>query len=194
MIGLPVPSPASRVEVARETDVSILVPVNESFGDTFDRPARDFPQAHFRDSFPSVPGQIQISAARVHRPRNFRLAAIGVDAVCAEGNWSRHPFFSGHIALTSKEKSSVWAGVSGGLWRLHAIHAMGRPLCFGFITLLTACQHSSPRAAPFLPSHPPGEMFPRASSPPPDCPGQYRTTIEDAGGSIFLGCWGTRTD
>jgi hypothetical protein len=35
-------------------------------------------------------------------------------------------------------------------------------------------------------------MFPRASSPPPACPGQYRTTIEDYNGTIFLGCWGTK--
>jgi hypothetical protein len=51
---------------------------------------------------------------------------------------------------------------------------------------LLACQH----APPYLPSHPISEMFPRASSPPPTCPGQYRLTIEDASGDVFLGCWG----
>jgi len=55
--------------------------------------------------------------------------------------------------------------------------------------LLLACQHSPP-ARPYLPSRPIGEMFPRASSPPPSCPGQYRSVIEDANGEIFLGCWG----
>jgi len=55
--------------------------------------------------------------------------------------------------------------------------------------LLLACQHPQP-ALPFLPSHPITEMFPRASSPPASCPGQYRSVIEDAGGEIFLGCWG----
>ena len=51
---------------------------------------------------------------------------------------------------------------------------------------LPGCQHAPPK----LPSRPAWEMFPRASSPPPDCPGQYRTVLEDASGSIFLGCWG----
>jgi hypothetical protein len=53
---------------------------------------------------------------------------------------------------------------------------------------LAACQHQAP--APYLPSHPAWEMYPRASSPPATCPGQYRTVIEDASGTIFLGCWG----
>jgi hypothetical protein len=57
------------------------------------------------------------------------------------------------------------------------------------ITLtLTACQHPAPTHS--LPSRPSWEMYPRASSPPPTCPGQYRTVIEDASGTIFLGCWG----
>jgi hypothetical protein len=63
-------------------------------------------------------------------------------------------------------------------------------LCLITAMLLIGCQHSQP----YLPSRPPGEMFPRASSPPPDCPGQYRTIIEDVNGSIFLGSWGSRTD
>jgi hypothetical protein len=62
--------------------------------------------------------------------------------------------------------------------------------CLGLVMFFVACQHSPP----YLPSHPPGEMFPRASSPPPNCPGQYRTAIEDSSGSIFLGCWGSRTN
>jgi hypothetical protein len=60
----------------------------------------------------------------------------------------------------------------------------------GFVMLLLACNH----APPFLPSRPIGEMFPRASSPPPHCPGQYRTTIENANGDIFMGCWGHKAD
>jgi hypothetical protein len=51
--------------------------------------------------------------------------------------------------------------------------------------LVVAC-HSAP---PYLPSHPLWEMFPRASSPPEDCPGQYRTTVENSNGSFFMGCW-----
>jgi hypothetical protein len=52
--------------------------------------------------------------------------------------------------------------------------------------LLLACHH----APPYLPSHPISEMFPRASSPPPSCPGQYRSVLERADGDVFLGCWG----
>jgi hypothetical protein len=59
---------------------------------------------------------------------------------------------------------------------------------------LLGCQHAPPRAAPYLPSRPAGEMFPRASSPAPTCPAQYRSVIEDAGGDIFLGCWGQKAD
>jgi hypothetical protein len=66
---------------------------------------------------------------------------------------------------------------------------IARPLCLGVAMLLIGCEH----APPYLPSRPPGEMFPRASSPPPACPGQYRSTIEDFNGSIFLGCWGTKS-
>jgi hypothetical protein len=65
---------------------------------------------------------------------------------------------------------------------------IGRCFSLTVAMLLVGCQHSPP----FLPSRPPGEMFPRASSPPPNCPGQYRSTIEDFNGSIFLGCWGTK--
>jgi hypothetical protein len=38
------------------------------------------------------------------------------------------------------------------------------------------------------------EMYPRGSSPPSNCPGQYRTTIEDYNGGIFLGCWDSKTN
>lgn len=51
---------------------------------------------------------------------------------------------------------------------------------------LLACHPTKP----YLPSHPAWEMFPRASSPPPSCPGQYRSVIQAANGDIFLGCWG----
>jgi hypothetical protein len=62
-------------------------------------------------------------------------------------------------------------------------------LCFAM--LLLACRHDAP---PHLPSRPISELFPRGSSPPPSCPGQYRTVIEDASGDIFMGCWGRNTD
>jgi len=62
--------------------------------------------------------------------------------------------------------------------------------CLVLAALLTACHH----APPSLPSHPISEMFPRASSPPPSCPGQYRTTLERDNGSFFMGCWGSKTD
>jgi hypothetical protein len=58
------------------------------------------------------------------------------------------------------------------------------------LMLLVACQD----APPYLQSHPSWEMFPRASSPPPNCPGQYRLTVENFNGDFFLGCWGTKTD
>jgi hypothetical protein len=70
---------------------------------------------------------------------------------------------------------------------------IGRSLSLGVAMLLGACQHPAPDK-PYLPSRSPGEMFPRASSPPPACPGQYRTMIEDYNGPIFLGCWGSKTD
>jgi ribosomal protein S18 acetylase RimI-like enzyme len=54
---------------------------------------------------------------------------------------------------------------------------------------IAGCHHPAPQ----LPSRQTWEMFPRASSPPPDCPGQYRTVVEEPGGSIFLGCWGPNT-
>jgi hypothetical protein len=62
----------------------------------------------------------------------------------------------------------------------------------GFAMLLLACRHAPP--PPYLPSHPKEEMFPRASSPPPACPGQYRIFMESYSGDIFMGCWGHKTD
>ena len=56
--------------------------------------------------------------------------------------------------------------------------------------LVAGCAHAPPR----LPSRPTWEMFPRASSPPPGCPGQYRSVIQQADGDIFLGCWGEKSD
>jgi hypothetical protein len=38
------------------------------------------------------------------------------------------------------------------------------------------------------------DMFPRGSSPPQDCPGQYRATLESDNGSFFMGCWGIKTN
>jgi hypothetical protein len=57
------------------------------------------------------------------------------------------------------------------------------------LVLLAGCVHAPP---PHLPSHPTWEMFPRASSPPANCPGQYRSVIENADGDVFLGCWGEK--
>jgi hypothetical protein len=70
---------------------------------------------------------------------------------------------------------------------------LGRALYLSVALPLAACQHQPQYSLPYLPSRPPAEMFPRASSPPPVCPGQYRSTIEDSGGAIFLGCWGSKT-
>jgi hypothetical protein len=63
----------------------------------------------------------------------------------------------------------------------------------GLAMLLLACQHEPP-PRPYLPSHPKEEMFPRASSPAPSCPGQYRISMENYGGDIFMGCWGNKSD
>ena len=62
----------------------------------------------------------------------------------------------------------------------------------GFAMLLLACQSSPP--PPYLPPHPISEMFPRASSPPAGCPGQYRMTMESYTGEVFMGCWGQKAD
>lgn len=59
---------------------------------------------------------------------------------------------------------------------------------------LLACQHKPAQPVHVsLPSRPTWEMYPRASSPPSDCPGQYRTVIQDMNGDLFLGCWGQKT-
>jgi hypothetical protein len=63
----------------------------------------------------------------------------------------------------------------------------------GLAAFLLACEHTSP-PPPYLPSHPITEMFPRASSPPPSCPGQYRSLMESYAGDLFMGCWGQRAD
>jgi hypothetical protein len=62
------------------------------------------------------------------------------------------------------------------------------------VTLLPGCAHTAPDTPPLLPSHPTWEMFPRASSPPSTCPGQYRSVIQDANGDTFLGCWGQKPE
>jgi hypothetical protein len=75
---------------------------------------------------------------------------------------------------------------------LSAVNRIGnRSICVGLV-LLAACEHA--HQAPSLPSHPIYEMFPRASSPPPDCPGQYRITMDNYNGSFFMGCWGNKSD
>jgi hypothetical protein len=65
-----------------------------------------------------------------------------------------------------------------------------RSICIGLAMLLCACHH----APAYLPSRPITQMFPRASSPPPNCPGQYRASVENDNGSFFMGCWGGKTD
>jgi hypothetical protein len=67
-------------------------------------------------------------------------------------------------------------------------------ICRLFSLILAAPLHGCHKAPPDLPSHPASEMFPRASSPPPTCPGQYRMVLEDAKGGYFMGCWGRKTD
>jgi hypothetical protein len=57
--------------------------------------------------------------------------------------------------------------------------------------LLAGC-HYPAAAPPHPPVHPPWEMFARASSPPSSCPGQYRTTLEESSGTVFLICWGNK--
>jgi hypothetical protein len=72
--------------------------------------------------------------------------------------------------------------------------SMTRPIhhsILGFALLLVACHNDAPH---HLPSRPTSELFPRGSSPPSSCPGQYRMVIQDAGGDIFMGCWGHKTD
>ncbi|HXO64868.1 MAG TPA: hypothetical protein VN882_09220 [Steroidobacteraceae bacterium] len=70
---------------------------------------------------------------------------------------------------------------------------IGRSLSLGVAVLLVACQHP-PADKPYFPSHPSWEMFPRASSPPANCPGQYRNTTATSSGDFFLGCWGSKTN
>ena len=57
------------------------------------------------------------------------------------------------------------------------------------VTLLSCRETRS-----YLPPHPISEMFPRASSPPPTCPGQYRSMIQDSGVTYFMGCWGQKQE
>lgn len=68
-----------------------------------------------------------------------------------------------------------------------------RSMALMLMMLLVGCEHTLP-AAHYLPSHPTWEMFPRASSPSAECPGQYRSVIQDSNGDLFLGCWGQKTD
>jgi hypothetical protein len=81
-------------------------------------------------------------------------------------------------------------------WRCSVFRLMkvapisGRSIALILAMPLLACQHEPT----YLPSRPIGQMFPRASSPPPSCPGQYRSVIEDAHGDFFIGCWGHKTD
>jgi hypothetical protein len=56
---------------------------------------------------------------------------------------------------------------------------------------LLACR-GAPPAQPNLPPHPAYEMFPRASSPPPTCPGQYRIELPSSETAYFMGCWGEK--
>jgi hypothetical protein len=72
---------------------------------------------------------------------------------------------------------------------MNAARLIKRSICLKLATLLLACHH-----APYLPSRPIAQMFPRASSPPPTCPGQYRTTVENDNGTFFMGCWGNKTN
>jgi hypothetical protein len=71
---------------------------------------------------------------------------------------------------------------------MNVARSIDRSIALIPLILLLGCDH----APSHLPSRPTWEMFPRASSPPPNCPGQYRSVIEDSNGAVFLGCWGNK--
>jgi hypothetical protein len=67
---------------------------------------------------------------------------------------------------------------------------VNRSICLGLAMMLIACRHAPPN----LPSRPISDLFPRGSSPPQDCPGQYRSMLETTERSFFIGCWGLKTN
>jgi len=71
---------------------------------------------------------------------------------------------------------------------MNVARIIDRSIASILLILLLGCEHTPSH----LPSHPTWEMFPRASSPPPSCPGQYRSVIADSNGDFFLGCWGNK--
>jgi hypothetical protein len=109
-------------------------------------------------------------------PRGLRRATATISAPFA-------PHFERRIRLAYSLDQSRLRGMRRP--RLVAASA-------ALTTVLLGCEHTP--QPPHLPSRPTWEMFPRASSPPAECPGQYRTVIEDAHGDVFLGCWGQKTD
>jgi hypothetical protein len=71
---------------------------------------------------------------------------------------------------------------------------MARILSAVTMLMLLVTLLSCREARPYLAPHPISEMFPRASSPPPSCPGQYRSMVQDSGVTYFMGCWGQKQD
>jgi hypothetical protein len=78
----------------------------------------------------------------------------------------------------------------GILGSMNVVFFINRSFCLGLAMMVGACHH----APPYLPSRPLADMFPRGSSPPQDCPGQYRATLETGDGSFFMGCWGIKAN
>src|ERR1700689_830538 len=93
---------------------------------------------------------------------------------------------AGRVDVLVGPRVRSWSGIP--LHVIGVVRASG--VIFSLATLLCACQS----APAYLPSHPTWEMFPRASSPPANFPGQYRTTVENSNGTFFVGFWGTRAD
>jgi hypothetical protein len=116
----------------------------------------------------------------------------------AEASWLTPLIDPESLALTAMRRRSGYCMGQGRLPMRGAIffvcvrvaRIIGCSIAFFLLTLLPGCGHTPPHLA----SRPTWEMFPRASSPPPNCPGQYRMVIEDANGGFFLGCWGQKSD
>jgi hypothetical protein len=91
--------------------------------------------------------------------------------------------------LPTRRSRNVKSGDARNFTSINVALIINRTILLGLATLLVACHH-----APHLPSRPIQQMFPRASSPPPACPGQYRNTVENYNGNFFMGCWGSKTN
>jgi hypothetical protein len=77
---------------------------------------------------------------------------------------------------------------------MNVVRIIDRSIALILAFQLLGCAHTPSNTRSPLQSRPTWEMYPRASSPPPTCPGQYRSVIASADGDLFLGCWGEKTD